>query len=256
MRSFLIALLAIPLLALGLSSCDTPNGNPPKPGGGSWNEVFSDEFNGTALDRTVWQPNWLGASDTAITPPVNSHENACYDPAEVSEHDGSLWLKVVASSCTVNGHTYGYRAGLVNTAKSHTISGTYYIEWRAYSPSFGSSVVNWPGVWDDGTGTWPSTGESDVYEGLSGNACWHYHSPSGGPGGCVDGSKAAGWHTFGELVYGNGTVDYYYDGAPVGEITNAVNAAHFLVAVYSVGSDGGPIAAGQSMQIDDVRVWN
>src|SRR6185437_5650008 len=44
--------------------------NPSWSPGGSWTLVFDDEFTGTSLDTTKWQPGWFGSS--GITPPVNS----------------------------------------------------------------------------------------------------------------------------------------------------------------------------------------
>src|SRR4051794_36350579 len=53
-----------------------PAPTPPKPVGvaGTWNLKFADEFNGTALDRTKWQPGWGGST---ITAPVNPEERQC-----------------------------------------------------------------------------------------------------------------------------------------------------------------------------------
>ena len=48
-------------------------------------------------------------------------------------------------------------------------------------------------------------------EGLSGQACWHFHDPQGGPGGCSTATYTGGWHTFG-ADWEPGSVTYYYDG--------------------------------------------
>src|SRR6185437_15367710 len=74
------------------SPSPSPSATTPGPVGqsGSWNLIFSDEFNSTALDRTKWTPGWFGSG---ITGPVNSSELACYDSAHVTEAgDGNLHL--------------------------------------------------------------------------------------------------------------------------------------------------------------------
>src|ERR1700682_4716091 len=58
------------------------------------------------------------------------------------------------------------------------------------------AISNCPAVWTDGQ-SWPTDGELDVMEGLSGQACWHFHDPQGGPGGCSSATYTGGWHTYG-----------------------------------------------------------
>ncbi len=79
--------------------------------------LFDDQFNGTKLDKTKWRPNWLGSSDTAVTKPVNTQEQSCYDPAQVAEGFGVLVLSAAQRLCPANnGITYPYASGMVETA--------------------------------------------------------------------------------------------------------------------------------------------
>ena len=223
----------------------------PQPFGapGSWQMVLDDEFSGSALDTTKWSTGWLGSG---VTPPVNSSEKDCYDPAEVAVTGGSLHLTAVGSPCTVRGATYPYRSGMVNSDGKAQFSYGYF-EARIFLPGSGGSIYNWPAFWTDGQ-SWPADGEMDVMEGLSGQACWHFHSPAGGPGGC-SGANFTGWHTYG-ADWEPGSVTYYYDGVPVGRITTGITSAPmYMILNYAVEQPtGGPTSPG-TMQVDYVRVW-
>ena len=92
-------------------------------------------------------------------------------------------------------------------------------------------------------------------EGLSGNACWHFHYPNGRPGSCAPGNYAGGWHAFG-ADWQPGVITYYYDGLPVGTISSGVTSAPMYV-ILSLAADhtyGGPVGP-STMRIDYVRVW-
>ncbi len=217
--------------------------------------LFDDEFNGSSLDLSKWQPNWLGASNSSITKPINSAELSCYDPAQVSEPgDGYLHLRAEQRSCTAtNGTTYSYASGMVESLPHFTF--TYgHLEARIYFPSSGSSTANWPAFWADGTGTWPTTGENDVVEGLNGHDCYHFHSTLGGPGGCATLSSNGGWHVF-AADWRPGIVNYYYDGNLVGTLTSGITSSPmYLILNLGVGGYGGPIATPSDMLVDYVRV--
>lgn len=219
---------------------------------GSWNLVFDDEFANSSLDPSKWSTGWLGSG---ITAPVNSEELECYDPAQVSEANGELDLNLVAESESCGGETRPYASGMVTT--DGKFSFTYgFVEARVWLPGTGSAISDWPAVWADGTGTWPQTGELDVLEGLAGQACWHFHDPSGAPGGCSTGAFTGGWHTFG-ADWEPGSVTYYYDGINVGAITSGITSSPmYLILNLAVdNTNGGPIQAPATMRIAYVRVW-
>jgi len=247
----LVLLFAVAFLAAGCVSAESFKGRPPGPRTLPGYE-FDDEFNQGGLDLSKWQPNWLGSNDHAITKPINGAELSCYDPAQVSvPGDGYLHLNAAHRPCRAeNGVTYSYASGLVQSRPHYTFTRGY-LEARVWLHGNGSTITNWPAVWTDGTGNWPQTGESDVMEGLSGNACYHYHSPSGGPGGCPGGDYT-GWHTFGEKVE-PGLTSYYYDGHLVGTKAS-VYAPHYVILNLGVGGYGGPIAAPATMLVDYIRI--
>ena len=225
---------------------------------GSWNMIFDDEFNGTSLNTSIWTPGWFG---TGITGPVNSSETNCYDSAQVMQPgDGYLHLHLINQQASCNGGSHSYTGALVSSNPGDRVAGhkgfqyTYgYVEWRAYlPPTLAGQVANWPAIWSDGQ-NWPTDGENDTLEGLSGSACYHFHSTLGGPGGCASGNHG-GWHTFGS-DWEPGVVTYYYDGIRVGQITTGITSVpHYLIMNNST-STGSPITVPTDMLIDYVRVW-
>ncbi|MER8184837.1 family 16 glycosylhydrolase [Kitasatospora sp. NPDC094015] len=232
-------------------SATTAPGGGPAGIAGSWHSVFADEFNGSTVDPAKWTPNWLGCA-TCTTPPVNTSEQAAYAPSQSTVSGGSLHLTAVQQSTTANGKTYPYRSGMVQSnGKAQFTYGAF--EARIYLPAAGSNVANWPAFWTDGQ-NWPADGENDIMEGLGGKACYHYHSPSGGPGSCAPGTFT-GWHTYG-AEWAPGSVTYYYDGVKVGQITTGIsNSPQYLILNNAVESTSGNTVAPADMQVDYVRVW-
>jgi beta-glucanase (GH16 family) len=217
--------------------------------------LFEDRFDGTTLDRSKWRPNWLAPNDAAITKPVNSNEQSCYDPAQVSVGGGVLHLRAVARLCTANnGITYPYASGLVETAHDFTFTFGR-VEARLWLPPGSGPIQNWPAFWTNGTGQFPVTGELDVFEGLEGRACWHFHSLAGAPGGCASPANPSGWHTF-AADWQPGSVTYFYDGVQVGRITSGITAAPMYL-VLNLGVSSGispPVTLPSEVLVDYVRV--
>jgi hypothetical protein len=222
----------------------TPMGIP-----GAWSLSFDDEFNGNSLDTANWSTGWFGSG---ITQPVQPDEQECYDPSQVSVSGGYLHLDAVPKSESCGGETRPYTSGMVTTDKLHEFTNGAF-EARVYLPAApDGGVADWPAFWADGTGNWPSTGEMDIMEGLSGETCFHYHDPAGGPGGCQN--VGPGWHTFGADWNGN-NVTYYYDGHDVGTLTtDSTDDPKYLILNNAVGGSGGE-STPADMLVDYVRVW-
>jgi hypothetical protein len=227
---------------------------------GTWHVVMDDEFNATSLDTSIWQAGWFGSG---ITSPANSNEQACYNSNNVTlPGDGTVHLRVTDVPATCGGKTEPYTGALLssNPSDGRASGGFQYtygvVEARVYlPPAANGEIANWPAVWADGQSPWPTNGEDDVLEGLGGEACFHFHSPSGGPGSCV-GGNLSGWHTFAS-DWQPGSVTYYYDGAQVGRITTGITSSPmYLILSNTVSSAmGGPTVAPSDMQVDYVRVW-
>jgi beta-glucanase (GH16 family) len=217
---------------------------------GSWHSIFDDEFAATTLDTTKWSTGWLSPG---ITAPVNSSELECYDPNQVTVANGELDLNLIRKTESCGGQSHPYASGMVNT--NGKFSYTYgYLEARVWL-SGAYAISNWPAVWTDGQ-SWPTDGELDVMEGLSGQACWHFHDPQGGPGNCSKATYTGGWHTFG-ADWEPGSVTYYYDGAAVATINSGITSSPMYVILNLAADNGnsGPLQAPAAMRVDYVRVW-
>lgn len=258
-----------------------PNGVPSN-NGKSWNLTFDDEFNGSSLNTTNWEPNWLaGGNVSAITKPDNSDLLNCENPHQVSVSGGYLNLAVSHTPClAINGTNYSWSGGLVNTLEGTKpyIFKSGYIEAKMYIPpaSASNNCANWPSFWSDGNYksgiNWPTFGESDVMECGNGNLDWHFHSPSGAPGGpspYPNGFIQSGWHILGaNLKPGTGSCSgttpnsvqatYYYDGVNVGTTSACINNVGMYIIVANdtgvPGMYGGPQLE-TNMLVDYVRSW-
>ncbi|MGI5404070.1 glycoside hydrolase family 16 protein [Streptomyces sp. CA-135486] len=232
------------------SESEGPRGIP-----GVWYSVFSDEFNGTSLDREKWatgNPDENGS--TEITAPVNTDELQCYDSNLVDVSEGTLNITAIRKPATCGGKEMEYSSGMINS-KDDFRQRFGALEARIYLPAATPGVIaNWPAFWQVGP-EWPITGENDVMEGLIGRACFHFYSKEGPRGQCATGDFT-GWHTFG-ANWQPGRVDYYYDGVFVGAITEGITSApQWLMLNNSVQPKiGGPTKLPAEMRVDYVRVW-
>lgn len=210
--------------------------------------VFSDEFTGSALDSSKWTANWLG-SPGAITPPANGAETECYDPAQVSVGGGEADLTAIAKSCTVNGKTYAYRSGMIQTNGKFNFTHGY-AEARIWTPA-GTGM--WPAFWLDGK-SWPTDGEIDVLEAYGTDySTFHYHYPNGAPGGGTNVAGAtAGWHTY-AVNWTGSTTTWYYDGVQVYSMATQTNSPMYLILNLGLNSSSSAVPA--TMRVDYVRVW-
>jgi beta-glucanase (GH16 family) len=227
------------------SSLAPPAGDP-----GNWHLLFDDEFSGTSLNTAKWSAGWFGSG---ITQPLTPAELECFDPAQVSVGSGELDLSMIAKPESCGGKTRPYASGIVTT--NGKFSYTYgFMEARVWVPGTGGVIPDWPDVWTDGH-NWPADGEIDIMEGLSGQACWHFHYPGGGPGDCSNASFTGGWHTFG-ADWEPGVITYYYDGTRVGTIKSAVTGApmYLILSLAADTVNGGPVKPA-TIRFDYVHVW-
>jgi beta-glucanase (GH16 family) len=254
----ILALVAAGVLAAALggdpsraSAADPqPNGGP----SGDWRLLFDDEFSGSGVDLATWQPNWFGFDDTQITGPVNtSRADSCADPRLARVIDGELRLRVVRRYC----QGYRYAGSLIssNPAGGGNFQFTHgYVEFRAVLPA---ERGIWTALFTNGQ-NWPADGEIDVLEsGIPSETDqgWYYHSSSGviGDNVTIPGASTR-MHTY-ALLWEPGLLKWYFDGRPVGTVTEGVtSAAHYLVLSASDWSPANP-AGPATTRVDYVRVW-
>jgi hypothetical protein len=224
---------------------------------GAWHPIFDDEFNAPSLNASVWNTGWLSSG---LTGPMNTEEEECYSPSQVSETGGELDLTAAATAqtgCPMFGGpstvNEPYVSGMINTKDK--FSYTYgYLETRVWLPGTPSGGTDWPAVWAVGSPA-PQNGEIDVIEGLSGLASWHFHDPSGAGFGSALGGYAGAWHTFG-ADWEPGSITFYYDGIKVGvETANITSAPMYLIANLAVDTTYGGPATPAAMKIDYIRIF-
>jgi beta-glucanase (GH16 family) len=227
-----------------------PHGGPPGP----WNLIFHDEFSGSGVDLSTWQPNWFGSSDTEITSPVNAaHSDACTDPAMSRVYDGALRLRAVRREC--QGHRYHGAVISSNPAAGGRFQFTYgYIEFKAILPSEDGM---WTALWTNGQ-SWPTDGEIDVMESgipLASEQGWYYHGPGGATGDRVAVPGAStGWHTY-AAYWQPGQIRWYFDGDRVGITTEDVaDVPQYIVLGLSDWKTRNPAGPART-SVDYVRVW-
>jgi beta-glucanase (GH16 family) len=196
---FHISLAVVIMLGVGVTAImsasndqDVLAGPPTAPSGQSWQEVWSDEFNGSSLDSSKWNV------DNNTNYGASNKEDECYRANNVGVSGGSLRLTAVretvscgATNPDTGNSTYYFTSGLVTTrAQSGPMKYKFkqgYIEARVKAPK---GNPYWPAFWlvgpnDGSTPGWPDYGEFDIFE-LYGarpditNGVLHYSCTSSG----------------------------------------------------------------------------
>ena len=218
---------------------------------GPWHLAFDSEFSGTTLNTTKWSTGWFGSG---ITNGVNSLNQACMDPAQVSVSGGALNLTAITKTETCAGVTQPYASGMVTT--NGLFDFTYgYMEARVWLPGTGG-VADWPAFWTIGP-TWPASGEIDVMEGMGGLVSAHLHNGNSSTGPLtMGGTFTGGWHTF-ACDWEPGSLTFYYDGTNIGSFTSGVpSVQQYLILDLALSSTiTSPNTTPATMKVDYVRVW-
>ena len=232
--------------------------------GGQWKLILNSTFSRRKLDTSVWRVGWFAKG---VTGPANKNEDDCYSPANVTlPGDGSLHLSVTETPSTCRtGHypgTYPFTGALISTNPhdGRARGGFQYtygvLQARIYVPLIDGGVANWPTFWADGQ-KWPADGEDDVFEGLYGDACFHFHNVAHqylALGGCLH-RLGVGWHTFAS-EWTPRYIKYFYDGRLVRTVRGGITGAPMFIIVNNTVRRGYPLESEPDvMKVSYVRVW-
>lgn len=238
------------------TSTPTPPGGDPQPLApvSGYRLVFSDEFDGAALDTAKWQTCYpYGCRND------NNGELQWYTADNVAVSGGTL--RLTARRESANG--YAYTSGVVTSYGAW--HGTYgYFEARMKLPA-GRGL--WPGFWTSPyPGGWPP--EIDVMENLGQDPTTIYHTyhyaDSGGAhrqvGGTTTGIDfSAGFHVVG-CEWTPEAIVWYVDGVERLRTAPRQVAAMYVLANLAVGGDwpGSPDASTpfpSVFELDWIRVY-
>ncbi|MEV1007362.1 discoidin domain-containing protein [Streptomyces sp. NPDC049881] len=179
----------------------------PAESNGTYRTTFSEDFNGTSLDRGKWRVVTTGSTMGS----VNGESQAYVDsPQNIQVADGTLRLRAnhcVRCTTAPNGQVYDFSSGRIDTNTKYDF--TYGRVSARIKMPVGDGF--WPAFWmlgsnvDDPNVSWPASGETDIMENI-GYANWTSAAVHG-PGYSADGNIGASqtfpagqsvdqWHTY------------------------------------------------------------
>jgi beta-glucanase (GH16 family) len=193
-----------------------------------WSLVWSDEFNGSEIDRNKWTydiGNWIVDSEgNGITPGWGNNEKEYYTDSKENAfiRDGNLVIKAKKEQVVDQFGTYDYTSAKL---KSKGLFSKKYgrYEIKAKLP-VGKGL--WPAIWmlpeEDKYGSWAASGEIDIVEGWGSRphtVAGTIHYGEGWPNNKYSGKeyelpKQRGvdkWHTY-ALEWEPGELRWYVDG--------------------------------------------
>lgn len=247
---------------------------------GEYQLVWSEEFNGTELDRSIWnvEVNGNGGGN-------NEKQYYCDRPENLRVKDGNLEIEVRKEAEKYNG-THDYTSGRINTRGKKDF--TYgKIEARIKFPG---GKGTWPAFWMLGSNMstvgWPKCGEIDIIEHIGvldsrASFALHTYQKNGSRGNnwasthFFDEPLSADYHVYGvewveEAEYGRDKMIFYVDGqvwatAQEDEMENPLswpfNKPEFIILNLAIGGNmGGSIddnifSQQRIMYVDWVRVY-
>lgn len=167
MKKLILALAAsiIPV-TMSLVSCgdksDEPDNKPQPQPVKTWVEVWSDDFNGTELDATVWSRTTRGSSDW--------NNNQSDDPRLVILRDGCVVVRGIVNDNTAS-DPQQYICGGIWSKDKMAFGSTQNPTSIQVRARLGKGAQGaWPAIWMmpfKSTEGWPACGEIDIMERLN-----------------------------------------------------------------------------------------
>lgn len=225
---------------------------------GNWSLDFRDEFDGNTIDYNKWSTGRWGRTTTGDTPFNTSIEGAYFVSTNVSVSNGNLALTLTPSVKTLNGKTYTYASGQVQSNGHYFLTPNTYIEARIKVPG---CTGCWPAFWTVPNGQWPP--ETDIFEFFNTSTAaqpkFNLHRAGGGQSGPkIYGETTVDYrdeyHTYG--LYWNGTQYIsYLDGKAYDlGVTDPTTIPQFIILNLSM-YDGNTPPSGSAMYVDWIRTW-
>lgn len=223
--------------------------------------IFNEPFDGTSLNTSRWTSCFPGGKCTH----EENKELQVYTSNNISVSGGFLKLTAKKENKVVNGKTYNYTSGLIQTHGKFSF--TYgYVEARAKTTK---GVGFWPTIWTLATDyAWPP--ELDLLEQVGGVVDSNFMSVHYGPTG-VDNyvqqtytgpDFTAAYHVYG-MDWKKDRVDFYIDGKQVCSYINRYNIPSkpmYLLINLAVGGTATPppnssTVFPSSFNVDYIKVW-
>lgn len=231
-----------------------------------WALVWSDEFDGTAVDETKWNYH--------IGPNNANNEEQYYTPDNASVADGKLTLSAKIES--KDGYQYT-SAKVFSQDKGDWLYKR--IEVSAKLPSAGGT---WPAIWMMPTesvyGGWPNSGEIDIMEHVGNNLGWVFGTVHTGAFNHMNGTQVGGGMTISDvhqnfhryiIEWYPDRIDFYFDDIHYFTFENQFKTSaewpydqkFYLILNIAVGGDlGGNVNHNDTwpsnMEVDYVRVYD
>ncbi|MGN6753143.1 MAG: glycoside hydrolase family 16 protein [Intrasporangium sp.] len=225
-----------------------------------WSLVFDDEFDGPTLDPAKWQSGRFGATSEADAPYNPRLEGAYFSSSGVTITDGNLNLVLHPSVRTIDGTTYTYRSGEVNTNGRFYLKPGMYVEARVKVPRCAGC---WPAFWAVPKTQYPP--ELDIFEYFDtsipsrSQPRFNFHPAGGGETGPTPyGERGVdyrdGYHVYGMYWTGSEAIAYL-DGRPYDVGVRATTSLpEYLILNLSMYAHRTP-PDGSQMSVDWVRAW-
>lgn len=208
---------------------------------GVWRRTFTDEFNGTGIDRSRWTTldGWR-------------MNNVTTRDSNVAVSGGNLILTLSSASEGAEVDSAPYDGAGAN---GYLVPVGGYVEARINFPGDGSALYNWPAFWASGP-NWPASGEHDIAEVLGGKLTVNYHGNIDHNLGAPAGYWGGGFHTYG-LHRKAGSADVYWDGKLVKSYTTNDNGQGEAILINVGQGQGSRTVTGTASQVkvDYVRAW-